>query len=203
MSLGLEARESVFRKSVIWVVPCMCIMFLWRVVDHLGLWEAFVIRDRWTGFWTTSIHGLHMIVFCITLLLDIVNNATRPYYYISDIIFMITIHHEWARGLLSGKVDIMDNGYYKLMNFGCCFFYYFINVFAKNYVVINCLIELIRFIVYNVRTYTPANFKVSYKFYFSDQGISHSLVHEGASMGPQPLSRRNFVMNTILYTFIH
>ena len=38
-------------------------------------------------------------------------------------------------------------------------FYYFINVFAKNYVVINCLIELIRFIVYNVTTYTPANFE--------------------------------------------
>ena len=35
--------------------------------------------------------------------------------------------------------------------------YYFINVFAKNYVVINCLIELIRFIVYNVTTYIPAN----------------------------------------------
>ena len=39
------------------------------------------------------------------------------------------------------------------------FFNYFINVFAKNYVVINCLIELIRFIVYNVTTYVPANFK--------------------------------------------
>ena len=38
-------------------------------------------------------------------------------------------------------------------------FYYFINVFAKNYVIINCLIELIRFIVYNVTTYIPANFK--------------------------------------------
>ena len=37
-------------------------------------------------------------------------------------------------------------------------FYYFINVFAKNYVVINCLIELIMFIVYNVTTYIPANF---------------------------------------------
>ena len=35
------------------------------------------------------------------------------------------------------------------MNFGCCFFYYFINVSARNYVVINCLIELIRFIFYN------------------------------------------------------
>ena len=31
--------------------------------------------------------------------------------------------------------------------------------FAKNYVVINCLIKLIRFIVYNVTTYTSANFK--------------------------------------------
>ena len=31
--------------------------------------------------------------------------------------------------------------------------------FAKNYVVMNCLIELIRFIVYNITTYIPANFK--------------------------------------------
>ena len=39
------------------------------------------------------------------------------------------------------------------------FLNYFINVFAKNYVVINCLIELITFIVYNITTYIPANFK--------------------------------------------
>ena len=38
------------------------------------------------------------------------------------------------------------------------FFYYFINVFAKNYLVVNCLIELIRFIVYNVTSYISANF---------------------------------------------
>ena len=54
------------------------------------------------------------------------------------------------------------------MNFGCFYYYYylkkiffnhFINVFAKNYVVINCLNELIRFIVYNVTTYITANSK--------------------------------------------
>ena len=79
------------------------------------------------------------------------------------------------------------NGYYKLMNFGCWHNTHLIPyllrnkllnynftlvillwvlsiiiillIFAKNYVVINCLIELIRFIVYNVTTYIPANFK--------------------------------------------
>ena len=35
------------------------------------------------------------------------------------------------------------------------FFCYFINVFAKNYVVINWMIELIKFIVCNVTTYIP------------------------------------------------
>ena len=44
------------------------------------------------------------------------------------------------------------------------FFFFFIIIillmyFAKNYVVINCLIELIRFTVYNITTYIPANFK--------------------------------------------
>ena len=53
----------------------------------------------------------------------------------------------------------------KLMNFGCFFFFFFfffiilLMIFAKNYVVINCLIELIRFIVYNVTTNIPANVK--------------------------------------------
>ena len=86
-----------------------------------------------------------------------------------------------------------------------CFFYYFINVFAKNYVVFNCLIELIRFIVYNVTTYTPANFYVSYKFHSSDQGISHPLVHGGPPWDPKNHFAIviNFVMNTILYMFIH
>ena len=54
-------------------------------------------------------------------------------------------------------VTIMD--IIQTHEFWVLFFYYFINVFAKNYVVINCLIELIRFIVYNVTTYIPANFK--------------------------------------------
>ena len=52
-------------------------------------------------------------------------------------------------------MDIVTNSWI----LGVVFFNYFINVFAKNYVVINCLIELIRFIVYNVTTYIPANFK--------------------------------------------
>ena len=56
-------------------------------------------------------------------------------------------------------------------------FYYFINVFAKNYVVINCLIELIRFIFYNLTTYIRANFKFLTNSTFRDQGISHPLVH--------------------------
>ena len=42
---------------------------------------------------------------------------------------------------------------------GVAFFSYFIDVFAKNYVVVNCLIEVIRFIVKNVTAYTPANFR--------------------------------------------
>ena len=65
------------------------------------------------------------------------------------------------------------------------FFYYFINVFAKNYVVINCLIELIRFIVYNITTYIPANFKFLTNSHLSDQGISNPLVHGGLHGTPK------------------
>ena len=55
-------------------------------------------------------------------------------------------------------VTVMDIT--NLWTLGVVFFIILIiNVFAKNYVVINCLIELIRFIFYNETTYTPANFK--------------------------------------------
>ena len=71
------------------------------------------------------------------------------------------------------------------------FFYHFINVFAKNYVVINCLIELIRFIVYNVTTYIPANFK----FLTNSTWVTKVFPTRwctGASMGPQkPICHRN------------
>ena len=75
----------------------------------------------------------------------------------------VTINYINYRPLSEVTIHCHHNGYYKLVNLGFFFYYYylyyFINVFAKNYVVINCLIELIRFIVYNVTTYIPANFK--------------------------------------------